>query len=228
MSQPPASVLAPVIEDLKQAPRDRRIVTAMVGAVAAGLMLGVFLKPTLADRPPAQRGAGWEGIPAVAVTARADQLSIEVHPRVSEEGRLPTNTTLLPASIQGAPAPAPLIRVSDPVPVRAAADPGARDQPARQARRGQPERGAAGRCADAASYAEEMVCAEPPLVVADRRLRQAYDRALDAGASPRRLGRQQSRWLDAREAAAREGPRAVAWIYEARIAELEDMAANGD
>lgn len=224
MSQQPAFALAPVIEDLKKAPRDRRIVAAMVGAVGAGLLLGVFLKPTLADRPPAQRAAGWEGITAVTATARPDRLAIEVRPRVSEEGRIPTNTTLLPAPIQGVPAPAPLSRISAPKPARPAVDPGARDDSAR----GQPGRIAAGRCADAASYAEEMVCAEPRLAAADRRLREAYDRALDAGASPRRLDRQQGRWLHAREEAAREGPRALAWVYEARITELEDMAAYGD
>lgn len=227
MSDQPGSALAPVIEDLKQAPRDRRIVGAMVGAVGAGLLLGLFLKPTLGDRPPAERGVPGRQAAAASVTV-TDGIDIVVNTRPAEEGVIPASTTLLDAPIQGVPPPAPLIRVSAPARPLPPPLPGGADR-FQLFDRDAPGRGPdLGRCADAGSRAEAVVCADPRLAAADRRLRQAYDRALDAGASPRRLDRQQGRWLAAREDAARDDPRAVAEVYEARIAELEDMAAYPD
>lgn len=216
--QPPPPSL---VDDLKAAPRDWRIVGGLIAAVGAGVLFGLILKPTLGDRPPAERGAGGGRAVAASVTD-TDGLDIVVNTRRSQEGRIPTSTTLLDAPIQGMPAPAPLIRVNTPRPV-----PPPRLGEVADLRRHDQGPGA-GRCADIGSDAEAMVCADPRLVAADRRLRQAYDRALDAGASPRQLDRQQGRWLDARDDAARDDPRAVADVYEARIAELEDMAAYPD
>jgi len=78
----------------------------------------------------------------------------------------------------------------------------------------------------AESRAEALLCGDPKLAAADRRLAAAYRRAVQAGASPDRLRRQQGRWLAARETAAEEAPWAVAQVYEARISELEDEAAQ--
>ena len=78
----------------------------------------------------------------------------------------------------------------------------------------------------AESRAEALLCGNPKLAAADRRLAAAYRRAVQAGASPDRLRRQQGRWLAARETAAEEAPWAVAQVYEARISELEDEAAQ--
>lgn len=216
-----------LVEDLKAAPKDRRIVGALIAAVGAGVLFGLLLKPTLGDRPPAERGVSGRSAVTASVTD-TDGLDIIVNARASDEGRIPTSTTLLDAPIQGVPPLAPLIRVS--APARPVPPPslGGEEQ-LRLSDRGPVERNLeVGRCADAGSQAEAVVCADPRLAAADRRLRQAYDRALDAGASPRRLDRQQGRWLAAREDAAREDPRAVAEVYEARIAELEDMAAYPD
>ena len=80
-------------------------------------------------------------------------------------------------------------------------------------------------CRLARSQAERMVCADPRLAEADLRLDAAYRAALDAGVPAWRLERQQRRWLRAREDAAFEAPQAVAKVYEARIAELNDLAA---
>jgi len=80
-------------------------------------------------------------------------------------------------------------------------------------------------CRQARSRAERMVCADPRLAQADLRLDAAYRAALDAGVPAWRLERQQRRWLRAREDAAFEAPQAVAQVYEARIAELNDLAA---
>lgn len=82
------------------------------------------------------------------------------------------------------------------------------------------------RACDADSRAEALVCGDPKLAAADRRLTAAYRRAVQAGASPDRLRRQQGRWLAARETAAEEAPWAVAQVYEARISELEGEVAR--
>ncbi|MES2035469.1 MAG: hypothetical protein V4466_14945 [Pseudomonadota bacterium] len=216
-----------LVEDLKAAPRDRRVVGALIAAVGAGVLFGLILKPTLGDKPPAERGVSTGSAVAARLTD-TDGLDIVVNTRRSDEGRLPTSTTLLDAPIQGVPALAqaprmPTIRVNAPAPV----DPDGPLMPLTSASR-QGERIDTRGCRDAGSYAEEMVCGEPRLAAADRRQRQAYDRALEAGVRPQRLARQQDRWLDARDDAAREDPRAVAEVYEARIAELEDMAAYAD
>ena len=79
-------------------------------------------------------------------------------------------------------------------------------------------------CRYARSRAELMVCADPGLAEADRRLDAAYRRALDVGVPAWRLERQQRRWLRAREDAAFDAPEAVAGVYDARIAELQALA----
>jgi uncharacterized protein len=71
-----------------------------------------------------------------------------------------------------------------------------------------------------------MVCADPELAAADRRLNRAYERAIQAGVPRRYLRAEQDDWLSIREQAARRSPRAVANIYDQRIAELNDMAVE--
>lgn len=60
----------------------------------------------------------------------------------------------------------------------------------------------------------------------DRRLERAYRRAAEAGVPEWRLARQQARWRQARDAAAREAPWEVPRVYDARIAELDDLAGE--
>ena len=71
-----------------------------------------------------------------------------------------------------------------------------------------------------------IACADPQLGAAERRLNRAYQRAEAAGVPEAELKRQQQKWLAARAAAAREAPWAVRDVYQARIAELEDMARS--
>lgn len=80
------------------------------------------------------------------------------------------------------------------------------------------------RC-QAGSRAEALLCDNPQLAAADRRLARAYREAAEAGAPEWRLRRQQNRWLAARERAAEEAPWVVGEVYDARIAELEEEAA---
>jgi len=79
-------------------------------------------------------------------------------------------------------------------------------------------------CTEAPSQAAALLCANPSLAAADRRLARAFDRAVAAGAPTGRLRRQQARWLAAREAAAEEAPWELDSIYAERIAELDDQA----
>jgi uncharacterized protein len=81
-------------------------------------------------------------------------------------------------------------------------------------------------CSGASSYAEEMVCAEPDLAAADRRLARAFQSALRAGVPYDMLRNEQDDWLAIREQAARRSPAAVASIYDQRIDELNAMARS--
>jgi uncharacterized protein YecT (DUF1311 family) len=73
---------------------------------------------------------------------------------------------------------------------------------------------------------EALACGDPALSAAQRRLNRAYAEAVAAGVSPSTLERQQQRWLAARAAAAREAPWAVREVYQARIAELQDLTRD--
>jgi uncharacterized protein YecT (DUF1311 family) len=80
-------------------------------------------------------------------------------------------------------------------------------------------------CRYARSRSEQMVCSDPGLAAADRRLARAFRQAVDNGAPYDRLRAQQNRWLAARERAA-VSPAAVGMVYEQRIAELERMSGE--
>jgi hypothetical protein len=73
---------------------------------------------------------------------------------------------------------------------------------------------------------EALVCADPRLNQRDRQLQRAYQEAEAAGVPASALVRQQERWRAARAAAARDGSWAVEDVYEARIAELKDLARD--
>jgi uncharacterized protein YecT (DUF1311 family) len=81
-------------------------------------------------------------------------------------------------------------------------------------------------CAAAGTAAEQMVCGDPELAAADRRMNRAYRAALDAGAPEDQLRSEQQDWLGIREDAARHSRRAVASIYEQRIDELRRWRAD--
>lgn len=73
---------------------------------------------------------------------------------------------------------------------------------------------------------EALACGDPSLSAADRRLARAYRDAEAAGVPAATLASQQTRWKAARAAAAREAPWAVREVYQARIAELQDLARD--
>jgi uncharacterized protein len=65
-----------------------------------------------------------------------------------------------------------------------------------------------------------MVCSRPELAAADRRLNEAYEDAIAAGADRAALRLEQDRWLALREGAAPD-PNAVRDVYDRRIRELQ-------
>ncbi|HEY8615302.1 lysozyme inhibitor LprI family protein [Phenylobacterium sp.] len=81
-------------------------------------------------------------------------------------------------------------------------------------------------CRYARSPSERLVCSDPELAAADRRLARAYNRAVAAGIPARELRAEQDDWLSIREQAARRSPRAVASVYEQRIQELNELAES--
>lgn len=112
------------------------------------------------------------------------------------------------------PAP-PMVRPAPPTPRDYA--PAVEAPPVRQALRG-PD------CASARTRAEVMVCNDPGLAAADRRMARAYRGAARSGAPLGQLRAEQDDWLDLREDAAHISRRAVAQLYAQRIDELEAMA----
>ncbi|MDB5433062.1 MAG: hypothetical protein JWP35_4178 [Caulobacter sp.] len=91
-----------------------------------------------------------------------------------------------------------------------------------------PARGAGFDCGAARSPAEMMVCYDPSLAAADRRMQRAWRRALDSGASHDELRRDQRAWLRDRDEAALDSPEAVRSLYVQRTRELEDAADGGE
>jgi hypothetical protein len=81
------------------------------------------------------------------------------------------------------------------------------------------------RCASA-DPGEALACGDPSLGAAERRLARAYRDAEAAGVPASTLATQQQRWKQARAAAAREAPWAVREVYQARIAELQDLTRD--
>ncbi len=82
-------------------------------------------------------------------------------------------------------------------------------------------------CADARGVGEQLVCGDPQLVAADRRMARAYSRAQRAGVPREVLRDEQGDWLALREDAARRSPQAVADLYEQRIDDLNAQAQDG-
>ncbi|MFL5297334.1 MAG: hypothetical protein ACJ798_13215 [Phenylobacterium sp.] len=141
-------------------------------------------------------------------------------PPPSAQLGLPAAAAPVPAAPAEARAEAPAPAVAaPPLAVPSAAPQVAVPEPAER------ETAAAEPCARAVSPAEQVVCREPELAAADRRMRRAYARALALGVMPASVLRaDQDEWLNAREAAARVSPQAVARLYRQRIGELESAA----
>lgn len=112
MSRPPfdLSVIRPALDGLqglaREAWADRRAVSGAVAALGVGLLLGVALKPAVALEPNAPiAGQGLATVEPGKVDTEG--LDLIVTARMSEEGRLPLRTSLLPSPVLADPGPAP-------------------------------------------------------------------------------------------------------------------------
>jgi uncharacterized protein YecT (DUF1311 family) len=178
------------------------LIGGVIGAVALGLVLGVAARPDLLRRAP-------DAAPMRAVaTPAAGQVQVELTTPVASPVPKPTGKLeVLSPELAQAAAPA---MVAQPIRAMPLYDPPPARAPQAQACGG--------------SAAQQMVCGDPDLAQADRRMARAYRRALQSGASPGELRDEQQDWLDIREEAARRSPEAVASIYQQRIDELNALA----
>lgn len=78
-------------------------------------------------------------------------------------------------------------------------------------------------CARPPTPADRLLCNDLALNLLDHEMREAYGRAVDAGADPAALRRSQDAWRRARDPTA--DPRALAELYDRRILDLKASAA---
>jgi uncharacterized protein YecT (DUF1311 family) len=193
------------------------LLSGVAGALVLGVLFGLWARPELAGSQPtpAAAPAGVSQVPVVM----APPAKSEAPPRAP--GRL---ETLPPDMAAGA---GDQVMPSDagaltPRERPAAAGDGAASEAAETP---SPRRYAASfDCATARPGAEEMVCQDPALAAADRRMARAYERAMRAGADPDDLRQEQRDWTAIREDAAMHSPRALAQVYDQRIEELNQIA----
>ncbi|HEX2559457.1 lysozyme inhibitor LprI family protein [Phenylobacterium sp.] len=235
----------PLAREPRRKGSKKTLLLGVAGAVALGAVLGVVARPDLIGEPvkmqPAPQIADAPTLPQVQVMVRDEPQGERQAPPA-----LPPTRPSEPQVAAASPQPAPVTpraaaqappRLGPPAqvaiaPTRPAAPP-TRPEPAREAPQlaartepepARPRARPSFDCRYASSRSEEMVCSDPQLAAADRRLAQAYERAVSAGVPRRYLRAEQDDWLSIREQAARRSPDAVANIYEQRTAELNDMA----
>jgi uncharacterized protein YecT (DUF1311 family) len=229
--------------------RSRRTLLAvgLTAALAAGVAFGYVARLEFLNGPagprPAAAAVSAPPAPASAPTPPlmiAQPPSPPTAPAAPVAGRLETLPPEMAAASQGpvhrraespdaalpddaAPAPLQAAATEAAQPAAAAAEapaaPEASDAP--------PQLHASFDCAAARTEAEQLVCSDPVLAAADRQMARAYRRALRAGIDPAGLSQEQQDWTAIREDAARHSRRAVAQVYDQRIHELNQMAAEG-
>jgi uncharacterized protein YecT (DUF1311 family) len=157
---------------------------------------------------PAVLAAPGAGVPAQPPLAAAPQAA-------------PAGAAAPAAQIPAAQIPAAQIPAAEPGRFPAVGGPTAREVAAARPARGQ---GPSFNCRYARTNAERMVCGNADLAAADRRLNDAFENAIAAGADREALRLEQDRWLAQREGAAPD-PEAVREAYERRTRELESLEA---
>jgi|GEM_PF-1265840 len=236
-------------------PRRRRsrrplLIGGVAAALAIGLLFGFWAKPELigSKSPSTPPTAPANTVPPSAAATGSPGVPIAVNPppRPQQPPRAPGRLQTLPpemaaAARQQAQAPAAAVAVV-PTPTRApqptpAPQPPAADEdvaatadtrasaPAPTSSPAPPVQ-ASFDCAGARPGAEQMVCDDAELATADRQLARAYSRAMRSGVDPIDLRQEQRDWVAIREDAARHSRRAVAEVYDQRIQELNQIAAD--
>lgn len=206
---------------------DKRMLAGIGAACALGLVGGFFMKPNLDDQPAMKR----VNARTAEIPKEPDWLDIQVDRSPPPEPVVPLSPPApytapmegyTPQPVQPAPAPQP---ATQPRVVNGAVMRPYTDVAREQARAPTPRQAArpSFNCRYARTPSEKLVCTDPNLAAADRRLARAYQQAVSSGVPERLLRRQQDEWLAARETAARYGPEDVERVYEARISELQQM-----
>lgn len=164
------------------------------------------VEPEFEDEAPRLRRTGWiwaAGLVALILAAG---------------GWWWSQRPVLDAPTPIAQAPAPAVPASDPPPPLVAAvlatPP---SEPVKAAVRA--AQGDTAACRTQPTPADRLVCASPDLAVRHRRLGEAYQRALNAGADPAAMALEQAAWRARRDPVADKGR--LARLYEARIRGLQ-------
>ena len=178
--------------------------------LAFGIVIGVCA--TLALRPPAPSSAPVAGTPVVAASA---QLQDDAFASVRGPKAIAPPLTATPPRDRAASTALGAHAINTPPPKASVASRKARDLAAARP---------AGPCDAAPTHADRAICANAALAAADREMRRAYQRALDAGAPPMPLRASQENWLIASEVAADRSTLDLAASYARRIAELNALA----
>ena len=197
------------------------LIMLLLGVLAVGLALGLWLRPTLdhalGHGPPALARAalaitppGQPSLPPAAV--QIDTSAIDVPPAPEKPNAAAAGLQIATAQ----PPPATPARASHPAVATPAAPAKAADKAGTKVA---DNAASAPSCAPGGSKADQMVCADPTLAAAERQLRQSAERAAYAGGEADQVD-----WLVTREAAARRSPQALKEAYQRHIAELEGLA----
>ncbi|HEX6866837.1 MAG TPA: hypothetical protein VF122_06370, partial [Caulobacteraceae bacterium] len=165
-------------------PGEKMIVRGVAVALALGLVGGLVMRPNLEDQPPAKKVATRQ---------------VEI-PREPEDLRILVAPAPEPVTAVQPPNPGPPPMAEAPAEPRVVTRPYVEVEPRPAPRRTSSR--PSFNCRFARSQSERMVCVDPNLAAADRRLAQAYREAIDSGIPERVLRRQQDVWLGARESAA--------------------------
>ncbi|WP_309087433.1 hypothetical protein [Phenylobacterium sp.] len=138
--------------------------------------------------------------------------------RIAEVQRLMRQASgMQTASVPETPAPAVAAPSTAPAPAKAA--------PIRLAKAAAPPpkaRSAGGACRLQPTPADRLLCANPTLKIQERRMKDAYERALAAGADPLVIDRGQAEWRAMRNAADTRAE--LADLYARRTRELSEAA----
>jgi uncharacterized protein YecT (DUF1311 family) len=178
-------------------PRSRRWPLALAAATIVGVGAAMAWAPLRAPAPARASSPRLAALTAPPTVPRAMAM-------VAEPAARPDPSPPAPAAA-APPAAAP----PKPAPSTATAAAAATPQPPRRV----------DPCADPPTPADGTLCKDLALNLLDRELRDAYGRAIDAGADPRAIRQSQAAWRRARDPVS--DPRALAELYERRIRDLK-------
>lgn len=207
----------------------KALLAGVAGACVLGLAFGLMAQPQLiTDRlvaKPAHSGAA----------PRQLELEMAEPPPQPKLAERPPLETLSPETVEAgersfAPPEPPLdVLPPPPEPAEPPHPPWAREAPQAPVAPEPPQFARPSfDCRQAQSLAEELICTDAVLAAADRHMARAFDRAVRSGVPLRQLQAEQRDFMAMREDAARRSPRALASLYDQRIADLNAMADGPD